>query len=213
MKLLQLTVRVLCDVKCKNTADGVFLCSQTIDNQRSVFAAAKQLILDESARNLLIVESGPKDGYPGVDLWRNELLDLEIPQEVIHGVDLRSAASLNTLIEAEGMIAHAKIKRYKEIYIVASPFQQLRAYMTAVTVALRHYPDLRIYSYNGHSLSWMEEVAHSQGITKGLRKDLIAGELERIKLYQEKGDLASADAVTEYLDQRDRGHAIKPSEG
>ena len=75
--------------------------------------------------------------------------------------------------------------------------------MTAVTVALRHYPEIRLYSYNGLALSWMDTVVHSQGTINGLRKDLIKGELERIKTYQQKGDLATETAVLDYLDQRD----------
>jgi hypothetical protein len=204
MKLVALAIRTLCDVRAKTTADGVFLCSQTRDNQRSVLAAGQQLIHAGLARKVLVVDSEPKSGYPGYAVWEKELLGMGIPREIIAGVDLRQAASLNTLIEATAMIAHAKENNYRDMYIAAAPFQQLRAFMTSVTVALTHYPDIRLYSFNGHPLSWMETVVHSQGTTLGLRKDLIRGELERIEKYQQKGDLAKETAVWDYLDQRDR---------
>jgi len=203
MELLGLAVRTLCDVRAKKTVDSVFLCSQTSDNQFSVLAAAQQLVHDELARRILIVHSDPKSGYPGGAAWQKELLSMGIPQDIISGVDLRQTTSLNTLIEATGMISHARRNRYTDMYIVASPLQQLRAFMTAVTVAIRHYPDLRLYSYHGHPLAWMDTVVHSQGTTKGRRKDLIKGELERIKTYQQKGDLATTSAVLNYLDKRD----------
>jgi hypothetical protein len=203
MKLLELAIRTLCDVNVKKTADGVFLCSQTEDNQESVFSAARQLIKDQLAHRILIVDSEPKSGYPGYAVWEEALLGMGIPKEIISGVDLRETASLNTLIEATGMIAHAKTHQYKDVYIVASPFQQLRAFMTSVTVALKHYPKIRLYSYPGDSLSWLETVVHSQGTTRGPRKDLISGELERIETYQQKGDLAHETTVMDYLDRRD----------
>ena len=77
--------------------------------------------------------------------------------------------------------------------------------MTAVTLALREYPELYLYSLPGKPLPWQEEVTHSQGEVLGTRAELIAGEMNRIKTYYAKGDLASVDEVLEYLNRRDRG--------
>jgi hypothetical protein len=74
--------------------------------------------------------------------------------------------------------------------------------MTAVTVALREYPDLQLYSYPGVALPWQAGVVHSQGQTRGTRSELIAGEFERIRKYHEKGDLASVEEVLDYLNKR-----------
>lgn len=203
MRLLELAIRTFCDSKPKDVADAAFLFGQTIDNQESVFLAAKRLLKNQFIKKVLIVRSDPKSGYPGHSIWEKELLKMGIPKDLIIGVDLISTISLNTLIEATGMIKHAKNNHYKKIYVIASPFHQLRAFMTSVTVALKYYPNLRIYSYQGNSLSWSDTVTHSQGTTIGPRSRLIRGELDRIITYQQKGDLASDNSIIEYLEKRD----------
>ena len=75
--------------------------------------------------------------------------------------------------------------------------------MTLISVALESAPTLRLYSLPGNSLDWQEHAVHSQGTVSGTRSALIAGELERIVRYQQKGDLAPLAAVLSYLNQRD----------
>lgn len=98
----------------------------------------------------------------------------------------------------------AKQHSYHTLFVVAPPFQQLRAFMTAVTVAFREYPELLIYSHPGVAMSWQEEVIHSQGTLRAKRRDLIQEELERIEKYQTKGDLASPEQVLGYLNKREK---------
>jgi hypothetical protein len=102
------------------------------------------------------------------------------------------------------MIKFAKRNQYRDVYITASPFHQLRAFMTSVTAALNYFPKIRIYSYNGNPLPWLDTVVHSQGTTSAPRKELIKGELDRIQKYQHKGDLASEIEILNYLDKRDK---------
>ena len=127
-----------------------------------------------------------------------------IPEASIQGVDLKREDSLNTLIEANAMVRHAKQHHFRTLYVTASPFHQIRAFMTSITAARKYYPHIDLYSYNGHPLPWLDNAAHSQGKTTGSRRELIGGEFERIRKYQEKGDLANDDEVLSYLNQRDR---------
>lgn len=136
---MELTIRTLCDVRYRGVAYGVFLFSQTKDNQYSVLSAAQQVINDKLAENILIVNSDPKSGYPGYSLWEKELIQMGIPKNKIFGIDLSDAVSLNTLIEAEALIKFAKRNQYRDVYITASPFHQLRAFMTSVTAALNYF--------------------------------------------------------------------------
>lgn len=202
-ELLEITIRTLCDVRAESTLDAVYIYSQTEDNQSSVLSAAHQLLMEKRIRKILITDSGPKSGYPGYSVWEKTLGEMGVPESSLLGVDLRETASLNTLIEANAMIRFAEQHQYTGIYVVASPFHQLRAFMTSVTAAQRYYPEIKIYSYNGHPLPWLDRVAHSQGETSGLRSELIGGEFERIKKYQQKGDLAGDADVLDYLNQRD----------
>ena len=156
------------------------------------------------AKKILFIESAPISGYPGFSSWTDELNKSGIQSDDIVGVELSRTNSLNTLIESEAIIKYAAQKKYRSLYVVSSPFHQLRAFMTLVTVALRYYPEILIFSYTGISLPWLEKVVHSQGTLSGTRKDIIKAEFERIEKYKQKGDLSSEIEILEYLNKSDR---------
>jgi hypothetical protein len=204
MALNELSIRVLCDVRAKIAVDGAVLYSQTKDNQNSVILAAKNILYNKLAKKILFIKSGPISGYPGFSTWASELNKLGIQSNDMVGVELMKTNSLNTLIESQAFINYALQKKYHSLYVVSSPFHQLRAFMTLVTVALRYYPDLLIFSYSGISLPWLDKVVHSQGTLLAARKDFIKAEFERIEKYKQKGDLSSETKIIEYLNKRDR---------
>ncbi len=204
MKLFEIAVRAFSDVRADATADAVFLYSQTEDNQSSVLSAAKQLLEEGRVKRILITNSGPKSGYPGYAAWQEALVGMGVPKSAIQGVDLKKEASLNTLIESNALVQHTKLHRYNTLYVTASPFHQVRAFMTAITAAQNYYPQIKLHSFNGHPLPWLQSVAHSQGETTGSRTELINAEFERILKYQKKGDLALDEDILTYLNERDR---------
>jgi hypothetical protein len=201
--MFELVTRVLCDLAPETAVAGAYLFGQTNHNQVSVLQVAPDLLAQSLASKILLMGTGPLSGYPGFETWRDRLLDHGVAAGQIERVEIDDPTSLNTLIEAQALIRFAKRKGYNSLMVVAAPFHQVRAYMTTVTVALREYPQVPIYSYPGLTLPWHEEVLHSQGTTRGTRRDLIQGELERINRYQAKGDLASFEEVVRYLDRRD----------
>ncbi|MBX2842023.1 MAG: YdcF family protein [Flammeovirgaceae bacterium] len=203
MKILELQNRVFSDYIPHKQTDALFLFGQTADNQDSAFYGSKKVIKESLAKKILLINCSPKSGYPGFELWEKGLIQMGIPSRKIEGIFNDGTPTLNTLIEAQATINHCKEKGYKTLIVMASPFQQLRAFMTAVTVALKIYPSIKIYSIFGEPLRWQEKVTHSQGTLTGNRKDLIYGELERIDIYNKKGDLASVEEVLDYLNQRD----------
>ena len=202
--MLELLIRVLCDIQPDSKTDGVFLFGQTDDNQDSVLAKGQQLIAASLTKKALIIDTPPISGHPGYEAWKHELRKIGVSERQIVGVPLPETKIIHTLIEAEAVMHFAKQNNYKSLYITASPFHQLRAFMTAVTAAQRIFPQIRLYSQTGTSLAWLEEVVHSQGKTKGTRAQLIAGEIERIEKYQSKGDLATVEQVLAYLNERDK---------
>ncbi|MBW2088203.1 MAG: YdcF family protein [Deltaproteobacteria bacterium] len=199
---IELLVRTLCDLRPMNPTNGAYLYCQTRSNQQSIFKAAQSLLNNSLTYKILILNTKAKSGYPGFTEWKQQLEQLGIPEKKIEGVIINKTTMLNTLIESEGIIRFAKQHSYNSVFVVAPPFQQLRAFMTAVTVALREYPELLIYSYPGAAMSWQEEVVHSQGTLKAKRRDLIQEELERIDKYHSKGNLASPEQVLSYLNKR-----------
>jgi hypothetical protein len=200
---VELLIRALCDLRPKNPTNGAYLYCQTISNQQSIFKAALSLLNNSLTYKILILNTKAKSGYPGFTEWKQQLQQLGLYEEQIEGVINIETSMLNTLIESEAIIRFAKQHSYRSLFVVAPPFQQLRVFMTAVTVALREYPELLIYSYPGLAMSWQEEVIHSQGTLKAKRRDLIQEELERIEKYHSKGDLVSPEQVLSYLNKRE----------
>lgn len=200
--ILELMVRVLSDSLPEKPFDGAYLYCSTEGNQSSVFQAARKLIVEGTVRRILIYMTEPLSGYPGGETWRNALEVQGISGEQIIGVPPADAASINTLIETQAMIRCAKERGLETLLVVAPPFQQLRAFMTAVTVALERYPELRLYSHPGKALPWMETVVHSQGTLRAPRRQLIQEELIRIETYRKKGDLANFENVLDYINRR-----------
>lgn len=201
-------MRIFSDTPPPQTADFTFLFGQTSDNQESVLSQAEQALERKLTSKVGFLHAGALSGYPGFDVWHQLLLERNVKPEQIEGVPFGNTDLIHTRIEAEAMILHARKQGYESIYILAAPFHQLRAFMTAVTVALEYYPSARLYSLPGMPLPWQQTVAHSQGKVLGTRSELVVGEWERIETYTEKGDLATVSQVINYLNQRDASGSV-----
>lgn len=202
--LEELIIRTLCDTLPPAPADAVFLFGQTEDNQHSVFASSVYLLSNKLADKVMFLQTEPMSGYPGFEVWQQELEKLGVTQQEIEPVPVAAdTTSLNTRVEAQAAVKHAREIGCKSIIVSASPFQQPRAFMTAVTAVQELYPELKVHSYPGRNLSWCEEVTHSQGKVHGTRAQLIVGEMERIRKYGAMGDLAKVEEVLHYLNRRD----------
>jgi uncharacterized SAM-binding protein YcdF (DUF218 family) len=207
----ELLTRILCDTLPQVTADGAYLFGQTRDNQESVFLSAQELISRALVRKILISDAEHKSGYPGGLAWRAALTAYGVSGSVIEEVPVEPTGTLNTLIEAEALIRHARKKGYRSIIVTAAPFHQERAFITAVSASLSAHPDLRLYSYPGSALAWDDQVVHSQGTVSATRAGLISSEQERIIKYQGKGDLVSCSQVLSYLRKRDACRQSEPA--
>ena len=202
-EVCKLLTHTLCDSYPKTGTDAAYLYGQTTDNQPSVFQAVRHLLANSLTSKVLILNNKAESGYPGFTKWKHQLENLGIAGSQIVGVEVEDTSTLNTLTEAEALIEFAQRQGLRSLFVVAPPFHQLRAFMAAVTVALREYPQLLIYSYPGVALPWHEEVVHSQGTLTAKRIDLILTELESIEQYQNEGVLASFAQVLSYLNERD----------
>ena len=184
-------------------SDSAYLYMQTQDNQDSVLLSASIIHKKNLVRKILVLNTNAKSGFPGYNVWEKKLNELGVSNDYIEGVKIKNTTLLNTLTDSEAMVRFAKLRQYQSVYIVAAPFHQLRAFMTAVSVALHEFPELKLYSYVGNPLPWSENVVHSQGETRGTRSSLIKKELDRIDKYYRKGDLASVEEILTYLNNRD----------
>ncbi|MBI4116732.1 hypothetical protein HY449_03225 [Candidatus Pacearchaeota archaeon] len=177
--------------------DGLYPFAETSDNEESSFLSSRRLLDKGLAKRVFIIDAPNKNGFPGFDSWSDKLLKKygisALP------VDFSYSGEFNTLTEAEALIRYSIKNNLKSLYILAPRFHLLRAFMTASSVVIRENPEMNLFAYSGAEQDWNQTVIHSQGIVKGKRIDLIAGEMERIKKYQLMGDLESTEKIIEYI--------------
>ena len=197
-------VRTLCDDDGIRVVDTAYLFAQTTDNENSSLITGARLYRDNRVGLLGICAGNDHaaSGYSGFSSWKEKLTRLGVPEHAILGIDIPDG-NLNTLTEATTLVRESKRRALKTLRVIASPFHQIRCFISTVSVVLREYPELKVYSKVGYAMEWNKRVAHSQMTTIGKRSELIAGELDRINRYHEKGDLVSPDEIINYLDQRD----------
>jgi len=199
---IELLMRLFSDPPPSQPADFAFMFGQTVDNQHSVLQRACELLNEGRVKKVGFMQAPPLSGYPGFAAWQQILSAQGIKPDQMEGVPFSNTDIIHTGIEAEAMVHHVRQKDYQCVYVLSAPFQQLRAFMNAVTLAVQHYPELQLYSMPGLPLPWQEEVMHSQGKVSGTRIALIGSELERIATYMAKGDLGSVELALDYLNRR-----------
>lgn len=203
MKLFELQARVLSESPVPwDEVNGIYLFTQTKDNERSVLNRGAS-VWRKTKRQILVCDGETDHDYPGYEPWRKELLSRGVLPQWIIPIHTPYEININTLSEAQSLVRTAKRNRWETLVVSSAPFHQLRAFISTVSVLLKEYPALRVYSQVGFPLRWDEYVCHSQGTLFGKRCDLINTELERIHRYHLKGDLVSPEEVLSYLDARD----------
>jgi hypothetical protein len=199
----ELFLRALSDPLPGEGLQALFLFGQTADNQASAFDAAEGLYRRLPGLQLLMLDGGPRSGYPGFAAWRTALTARGIAPADIHPLPPADTALLHTRIEALALLDHLKRRPYQRVGVTAAPFHQVRAFMTAISVAIDAKHPVRLYSCPGSPQPLLKPASHSQGTANDRRRDLIAKELQRIAAYQKKGDLAATRAILAYLEKRD----------
>jgi hypothetical protein len=196
--LAELLFRTFNDPAPDLPAEAAYLFGQTPCNQDSSFSTA----LQSDAQNILILDTEPRSGYLGFSTWQYELLESGIDSGRIQPVPMNQNIPLNSRTESQALMQYVTQREIQSVEVIAPPFHQLRAFMTAITIALEENLKVAIYSRPGAAVSWHETVVHSQGELTAPRRELIHTELKRIETYQNKGDLASFDRILDYLNRR-----------
>lgn len=213
LEILELDQRTAYDVRPPKT-DAIYLFGEMPDNEESPLLEGLRAYLLGDTLKVALLERIQVPHWPNQrQKWAQTLTTGGVQRENIIIIPVLKDWSfadpkkwpLNTYSELVCAIEYAKIHQWKKIGVTAAPFHQLRAFVTAVSVALRLYPEIKVYSRPGNPLSWTQEVVHSQGILRATRSQLIKHELDRIERYHIKGDLVSAREVLDYLNQRDKG--------
>lgn len=197
----KLAVRVLCDKIPEGAKKPVtaYLMGQAVLNQNSVFDAASDLYKQEEI--LIGIMSGEaKSGWPGEIVWRVELRSRGINSKKIFSIP-SPPGNYNTGTEAIELVRFAKDQGWPSIYVIATPWHQVRSFISVATVAIQEYPELKIYNKVGTTLDWNEKCFHSQGTVFGIRDSFIDSEWDRIVKYE---NLVSPEEALLYLINRDK---------
>lgn len=165
--------------------DAAYLFGQSEDNQISVLDAVFVLKdLKPPTKQIAICGLGNESGYLGAETWRAELALRGIHEHEIVEIPRTAEAISNTFTEAVELVRYAKAHGWKRVICVAPEFHLPRAYLGIVTALRTEYPALLAYPHPGMRLPWKNRpVAHSQGVTRGTRAELVYGEFERIVKY------------------------------
>ncbi len=184
-KLYQLNTLVLTDPLAVGAPLPVYLFTETPDNQESVLQRGAELFQTGKASCLLLIDNqgGSEPGYPGAPPWQKRLRELNVPEENIILIPF-TAPVLHTLSEAMAMVEFARKHGWSKVTIVAPPFHLPRCFMSAVTAVNHLNTKLVVYAKVGITQSWHGHAVHSQKAVQGLRRDLIVGEIRRVKRYQ-----------------------------
>lgn len=202
VELLRLQTRILCDYRTKKV-DAVYVYAQTFDNQDSGLKTATALVKKGLANCVAIAEGETEHGAAGFTYCTETLCNLGLLMTNICQI-LPYNTAVNTLSEAKILVKYAKKHGWKSIYISTTPFHQLRAFITTISVVIKEYPELKVYSAVGDTQDWSKDVLHSQGEVGGTRENLITMEYGAIARYTKKGDLLPIYRILDYLQQRDK---------
>lgn len=203
-KFLELAVRILCDDTPPKMPDLTYLYGETIDNETSVLSRGAMIYHNGFTPLLGVCDGNTISGYPGFCRWNDILTNyFGIKKETIMPIRVPYEINVNTLTETEALVSLAKHFDWKHILIVAPPFHQIRCFATTASVALKNYPELKVYNMPGTSQGWNKKARHSQGTLTGKRFEFIHTELKRLNKYYKKGDLLSCQEILEYLRNRD----------
>ena len=184
-------------------ADAIYLFGQTKDNERSTLETGSHQWTNGNVKAIALLNRERVPGYPGFRAWEEKLVTSGVPEKNITGIRTVGFPS-TTFTEAEAIVIYAQKNKWQTLYISTSPFHQLRAFVSVVSVIFQEQSPLLVYNIPGKPLPWNETVSHSLGVLRGTRVGLIQSEIKRLNTYHQKGNLVSAAQVLAYLEERDR---------
>ncbi len=203
------------DDLCPSGVAIAYLFAHTPENSKSILRAGVRIIRDRRARRLGICATGADqrdESYDGFERWRDELCSMGLQRSQIVPVQplydprvIGRGSVANTLTESRGFIRYLRANHLRRAYVVAPPFHQRRAFITAVTALIQTPYFARIYNYPGDVQSFDEIVRHGQGETRMVvtRYQHSLAEMVRIWNYRQQGNLVSLREVFAYLRNRD----------
>ncbi|MDP3769582.1 MAG: hypothetical protein U1A25_01390 [Candidatus Sungbacteria bacterium] len=197
-------ITVLSSDEAPEETDTIFFHARAWGDDDGLFDLAKQLYHTNRAKTVSINGGcgGPPgntvmgENWPGWEHYQSELKKLGI------GVICATNTALNTKEENEAFLKFAIYKRWRSAIILGQPHQLLRAFLGIIASMRDHLYWMRIYAAAPKATDWTKELHGAYNVPPAPRFNHILQELERVALYQAKGDLASFNELFTYLGMR-----------
>ena len=138
----------------------------------------------------------PGEAWPGKAPWTERLKALGVTDIVY------SEPAFDSKQENEAFLDLAMNRGWKSGAILTQPHQAVRAFLGMVKSMADHGYWMRVYAVSPKSTLWWKPVYGSQGAAEILRFGHIEEEFNRIRPYQQKGDLACFAILFDYLQRR-----------
>lgn len=182
-----------------NPVDAVFLHARALGDGDHVIALAADILNNRGASAVAINGfdgrrfdgTTPGEASEGAVYYHQKLIDNGVSDSSIFHTD----EALNTRAENHVFLRLALTSGWKTAIIVAWPHQLLRACLGMVAAMRQSQRWLNVYTAYPRHVDWGAFVSGSQSANPQRRSVELGAEMERISLYQKKGDLASFDKL------------------
>lgn len=145
----------------------------------------------------------PREAHPGKTLMKNRFVEMGVDEEDV----VFSEPGYHTRQEGDAFLKYSIGENLHSAIALANPHQITRAMLGLIKAINDGNLSIDIYALtpNPNRFDWEKSVKGSQGLERKPRHMHIQDEIDRIKLYQEKGDLAHFDEALSYMARRGVG--------
>ncbi len=146
-------------------------------------------------------EATPRVAHPGKTLMKNRLVKMGIDEDDV----VFSEPGYHTKAEGDAFLRYSVEHNLHRALVLTNPHQITRAMLGLIkTIDDNSLPvDVYAVTPNPSKFDWQRRVKGSQGMERKKAFEHIQDEIDRIKLYQNKGDLATFDEALSYMVRRD----------
>lgn len=180
--------------------------------KRDLFKVVVDFIKNGRAKVIIIPGSeGQKIGdptprlfNPGMTLWTNRLVAMEVPREkTLYRPLPEGQTGFHTKTESDSFLKKSLKKGYTTAVSLIHPHQAVRAMLGLIKTINEQSLPVDVWAGVPQNTNWNVRFKGSQGMVRKPRFMHIQEELNRILAYQSQGDLASFDELFSYLSKRD----------
>ena len=161
-KLFQLNTLVLCDTPSTEKPDAFYIFAEPATHIDLLVSAVAPIAKQRKIK--VAICGGVGQGYD-FRVWFKALRENGLKEDEI--VLISPDEYLNTITESTKLAQHAKMFGWKNIWITAPPFQQLRAFITLASMLKKEFWYAKIFNMLALPIDWYKEIIHYHGEVRG----------------------------------------------